>query len=220
MSTTDAPLPTTQTPLPVPKPVQRSEEEIAARVKALEALMIEKGIMTTDTVDRLAEIYENEVGPHLGAKVVAKAWTDPAFKERLLANATAACAELGIGGLQGEEMIAVENTDTVHHVIVCTLCSCYPWPVLGLPPNWYKAPPYRSRMVRAPRQVLRDDFGLDLPESVEIRVWDSSAELRYFVLPRRPAGTEDLSEEQLAELVTRDSMIGVGEPLHPGSARR
>jgi nitrile hydratase len=220
VSTTEKPLSTTQTPLPIPKSVPRSEEEIAARVKALEALMIEKGIMTTEAVDRLAEIYENEVGPHLGAKVVAKAWTDPAFKERLLADASAACAELGIGGLQGEDMIAVQNTDTVHNAIVCTLCSCYPWPVLGLPPNWYKAPPYRSRMVREPRQVLRDDFGLDLPESVEIRVWDSSAELRYFVLPQRPADTENLSEEELAQLVTRDSLIGVGQPLHPEAARR
>ena len=146
--------------------------------------------------------------------------TDPAFKERLLANGTAACEELGIGGLQGEDMIAVENTDTVHNAIVCTLCSCYPWPVLGLPPNWYKAPPYRSRMVRTPRQVLRDDFGLDLPESVEIRVWDSSAELRYFVLPQRPEGTDGLGEEQLAELVTRDSLIGVGQPLRPEPAGR
>jgi nitrile hydratase len=216
MSTTQIPA---QTPLPIPKTIPRSEEEIAARVKALEALMIEKGIMTTDAVDRLAEIYENEVGPHLGAKVVAKAWTDPEFKARLLANATEACAELGIGGLQGEDMIAVENTDTVHNAIVCTLCSCYPWPVLGLPPNWYKAPPYRSRMVRTPRQVLREDFGLDIPESVEIRVWDSSAELRYFVLPQRPEGTENLSEEELAQLVTRDSMIGVGQPLRPEPAR-
>jgi nitrile hydratase len=211
---------TTETPLPIPRAVQRSEEEIAARVKALEAMLIEKGVMTTDAVDRLAEIYENEVGPHLGAQVVARAWTDPAYRDRLLADATAACQELGIGGLQGEDMIAVENTDTVHNVIVCTLCSCYPWPVLGLPPNWYKAPPYRSRVVREPRRVLREDFGLDVPESVEIRVWDSSAELRYFVLPQRPAGTEDLSEEQLAELVTRDCLIGVGQPLHPGAARR
>jgi nitrile hydratase len=176
--------------------------------------------MTTDAVDRLAEIYENEVGPHLGAKVVARAWTDPGYRERLLGDATAACQELGIGGLQGEDMIALEDTDTVHNVIVCTLCSCYPWPVLGLPPNWYKAPAYRSRIVRAPRQVLRDDFGYDLPESVEIRVWDSSAELRYFVLPQRPAGTEDLSEDQLAGLVTRDSLIGVGRPLAPEAAGR
>jgi nitrile hydratase len=208
---------TTETPLPVPAAAQRSEEEIAARVKALEAIMIEKGIMTADAVDRLAEIYENEVGPHLGATVVAKAWTDPEFRERLLANATEACAELGIGGMQGEDMVAVENTAGVHNVLVCTLCSCYPWPVLGLPPNWYKAPAYRSRVVRQPRVVLREDFGLDIPESVEIRVWDSSAELRYFVVPQRPQGTDDLTEEQLAELVTRDSLIGVGVPLHPGA---
>jgi len=216
MSTTESP----QTPLPVPRAAQRSQEEIAARVKALESMLIEQGVMTTDAIDRLAEIYENEVGPHHGARVVAKAWTDPGYRERLLADATEACQEFGIGGLQGEHMLALENTDTVHNAIVCTLCSCYPWPVLGLPPNWYKAPPYRSRMVREPRTVLREDFGLDVPESVEIRVWDSSAELRYFVLPQRPAGTEDLSEEELAELVTRDSLIGVGQPLHPGAARR
>jgi nitrile hydratase len=189
--------------------IPRSEAEIAARMKALEALMIEKGIMTTEAVDRLAEIYENEVGPQLGAAVVAKAWTDPEFKARLLASATDACAELGIGGLQGEDMVAVENTDDVHNVIVCTLCSCYPWPVLGLPPNWYKQPAYRSRIVREPRTMLRDEFGHDVPESVEVRVWDSSAELRYMVLPQRPPGTEDKSEAELAELVTRDSMIGV-----------
>jgi len=187
----------------------RSEAEIAARMKALEALMIDKGIMTTEAVDRLAEIYENEVGPKLGASVVAKAWTDPEFKARLLANATQACAELDIGGLQGEDMVAVENTDTVHNVVTCTLCSCYPWPVLGLPPNWYKEPAYRSRIVREPRAMLREDFGYDVPDSVEIRVWDSSAELRYMVLPQRPAGTESMSEAELAELVTRDAMIGV-----------
>ncbi|MDQ3577663.1 MAG: nitrile hydratase subunit alpha [Actinomycetota bacterium] len=187
----------------------RSEAEIAARMKALEALMIDKGIMTTEAVDRLAEIYENEVGPQLGASVVAKAWTDPEFKARLLDNATEACAELGIGGLQGEDMVAVEDTDTVHNVVSCTLCSCYPWPVLGLPPNWYKQPAYRSRIVREPRAMLREDFGYDVPDSVEIRVWDSSAELRYMVLPQRPAGTEDKSEAELAVLVTRDAMIGV-----------
>lgn len=190
----------------------RTQEEIAARVKALESVLIEKGVVTTKAVDRLVEVYENEVGPQLGAKVVAKAWTDPEFKERLLADASAACRELGIGGLQGEEMVVVENTDTVQHVIVCTLCSCYPWPVLGLPPNWYKAPPFRARIVREPRKVLAEDFGYPLPDSVEIRVWDSSSELRYWVLPQRPAGSEHLSEEQLAELVTRDSMIGVGTP--------
>jgi len=192
-------------------------DEIAARVKALEALLIEKGVMTTEAVDRLAEIYENEVGPQLGAKVVARAWTDPEFKARLLQDATAACAEMGIGGLQGEEMVVAENTDTVHNAIVCTLCSCYPWPVLGLPPNWYKAPAYRSRMVREPRKVLAEDFGLELPESVEIRIWDSSSELRYWVLPKRPEGTEGMSEGDLAALVTRDSMIGVGAVTAPSS---
>jgi nitrile hydratase len=198
----------------------RSEEEIAARVKALESMMIEKGVLTTDVVDRLAEIYEKEVGPHLGARVTARAWTDPAFKERLLADATAACAELGISGLQGEDMVVVEDTDDVHNVIVCTLCSCYPWPVLGLPPNWYKQPAYRSRMVRRPRTMLREDFGYEVPDSTEVRVWDSSSELRYWVLPQRPAGTEGMGEEELAELVTRDSLIGVGAPLHPGGERR
>lgn len=193
----------------------RRHEEIVARVKALEALMIEKGVMTTEAVDRLAEVYENEVGPQLGAKVVARAWTDPAFKQRLLDDATGACAELGIGGLQGEDMIVVENTDDVHNAIVCTLCSCYPWPVLGLPPNWYKAPAYRSRMVREPRTVLADDFDFTVDDDVEIRVWDSSSELRYWVLPQRPKGTDDMSEAELAELVTRDSMIGVGPAWEP-----
>ncbi len=199
----------------------RTQEEITARVKALESLLIEKGVMTTAAVDRLAEVYENEVGPQLGAKVVAKAWTDPEFKARLLEDASAACRELGVGGLQGEEMVAVDNTDDVHHVIVCTLCSCYPWPVLGLPPNWYKAPPFRARIVREPRKVLAEDFGLPLPDSVEIRVWDSSSELRYWVLPQRPAGSEHLSEDELAALVTRDSMIGVGtaKPVVTQAAR-
>jgi nitrile hydratase len=191
-------------------PTVRTQEEIAARVKALEALMIEKGIMTTEAVDRLAEIYENEVGPHLGAGVVAKAWTDPDFKARLLEDATTACAELGIGGLQGEDMVVVENSDTVHNVITCTLCSCYPWPVLGLPPNWYKDPAYRSRIVREPRATLREAFDLDIPDTVEIRVWDSSSEMRYWVLPQRPAGTEGLDEKALAALVTREAMIGTG----------
>jgi nitrile hydratase subunit alpha len=195
----------------------RTQDEITARVKALEALLIEKGVLTTAAVDRLAEIYENEVGPQLGAKVVARAWTDPEFKARLLANATAACAELGIGGLQGEDMVVVENTDSVHNVIVCTLCSCYPWPVLGLPPNWYKAPPFRARIVREPRKVLAEGFGFPVPDSVEIRVWDSSSELRYWVLPQRPAGTDGLTAEQLEALVTRDSMIGVGAAAAPRS---
>ncbi|MFC5994315.1 nitrile hydratase subunit alpha [Pseudonocardia hispaniensis] len=194
-----------------------TQEEITARVKALEAMLIEKGVMTTEAVDRLAEIYENEVGPQLGAKVVARAWTDPEFKARLLADATAACAEMGISGLQGEEMIALENTDTVHNLVVCTLCSCYPWPILGLPPNWYKAPPYRSRIVREPRKVLAEDFGFVVPDSVEIRVWDSSSELRYWVLPKRPQGSEGMGAFDLAALVTRDSMIGVAPAASPSS---
>jgi nitrile hydratase len=195
----------------------RSQEEIAARVKALESILIEKGIMTTAAVDRLVEIYENEVGPQLGAKVVARAWTDPGFKQRLLADATKACADFGIGGLQGEDMVVVENTADIHNVIVCTLCSCYPWPVLGLPPNWYKEPAYRSRIVKEPRKVLREDFGYELPDSVEVRVWDSSSEMRYWVLPTRPAGTDALGEAELAGLVTRDSMIGVGPAASPAS---
>ena len=195
----------------------RSQEEIAARVKALESILIEKGVMTTTAVDRLVEIYENEVGPQLGAKVVARAWTDPVFKQRLLADATKACADFGIGGLQGEDMVVVENTADIHNVIVCTLCSCYPWPVLGLPPNWYKEPAYRSRIVKEPRKVLREDFGYELSDSVEVRVWDSSSEMRYWVLPVRPAGTDALSEAELAGLVTRDSMIGVGPAASPVS---
>ena len=195
----------------------RSQEEIAARVKALESILIEKGIMTTAAIDRLVEIYENEVGPQLGAQVVARAWTDPGFRQRLLADATKACADFGIGGLQGEDMVVVENTAGIHNVIVCTLCSCYPWPVLGLPPNWYKEPAYRSRIVKEPRKVLREDFGYELSDSVEVRVWDSSSEMRYWVLPVRPAGTDALSEAELAGLVTRDSMIGVGPAASPVS---
>jgi nitrile hydratase len=187
-------------------------------VKALEAIFIEKGFVTEDAVDKIAEMYEKEVGPHLGAKVVARAWTDPEFKERLLEDASEACREMGIGGVQGEDMVVVENKPGEHNVIVCTLCSCYPWPTLGLPPNWYKYPAYRSRMVKEPRVVLRDEFGLDLPESTEVKVWDTSAELRYWVLPERPAGTEEMSAEELADLVTRDSMIGVGLPKQPGQA--
>ena len=205
-------------PPPVPGTLPAPPEEIAARVKALEAIFIEKGFVTEEAVDKIAEMYEKEVGPHRGAKVVAMAWTDPAFRERLLEDASAACRELGIGGVQGEDMVVVENTEGVHNVIVCTLCSCYSWSTLGLPPNWYKYPAYRSRMVKEPRVVLQDEFGLDLPDSTEIKVWDTSAELRYWVLPERPAGTEGMSEEELASLVTRDSMIGVGLPKQPGSA--
>jgi nitrile hydratase subunit alpha len=188
----------------------RTQEEIAARVKALESMLIEQGIMTTQAIDRMVEIYEKEVGPQLGARVVAKAWSNPDFKARLIEDATEACKELGISGLQGEDMVALENTDTVHNVIVCTLCSCYPWPVLGLPPNWYKDPQYRAAITREPRKVLREAFDFIVPESVEVRVWDSSSEMRYWVLPQRPAGTEGWTEDQLVDLVTRDSMIGVG----------
>ncbi len=188
----------------------RTQEEIAARVKALESMLIEQGVMTTQAIDHMVEIYEHEVGPQLGAKVVAKAWSDPEFKARLVEDASEACNELGISGLQGEDMVVVENTDHVHNIIVCTLCSCYPWPVLGLPPNWYKDPQYRAAITREPRKVLSDSFGFTVPESVEVRVWDSSSEMRYWVLPQRPTGTDGWSEEQLAELVTRDSMIGVG----------
>lgn len=204
-------------PPPVTGTYPAPPEEIAARVKALEAIFIEKGFVTEEAVDKIAEMYENEVGPHLGAKVVARAWTDPAFKERLLDDASAACREVGIGGVQGEDMVVVENTEGTHNVIVCTLCSCYPWPTLGLPPNWYKYPAYRSQMVKEPRAVLRDEFGLDVPDSTEIKVWDTSAELRYWVLPQRPQGTDGLTEEELASLVTRDAMIGVGLPQHPGA---
>ncbi|HXS21295.1 MAG TPA: nitrile hydratase subunit alpha [Steroidobacteraceae bacterium] len=181
----------------------------ALRVMALESLLVEKGLVDPQALDALVEAYEHKVGPHNGAKVVARAWTDPAYRERLLADATAAIAELGFGGLQGEHMVAVENTATVHNLVVCTLCSCYPYPVLGLPPVWYKSAAYRSRAVIDPRGVLRE-FGLELPAETQIRVWDSTAELRYLVVPQRPPGTEKLTEEQLVALVTRDAMIGVG----------
>ena len=187
-----------------PEQTQRLEE----RVHKLEALLVAKGLVVPETLEALASMYENDIGPMNGARVVARAWTDPAYKHRLLTNATAAIGELGIGGLQGEHMVVVENTPAVHNVVVCTLCSCYPWPVLGLPPTWYKMAPYRSRMVIDPRGVLQE-FGLDLPESVEVRVWDSSAEIRYMVLPERPEGTAQMSEQELAQLVTRDMMIGV-----------
>ncbi|SFK69764.1 nitrile hydratase subunit alpha [Geodermatophilus ruber] len=196
---------------PTPDPV------VVARVKALESLLLEKGVLASETVDRVADLYEKEVGPRNGARAVARAWTDPDFKQRLLADPVAACAELGIGGMQGEDMVVVENTDEVHNVIVCTLCSCYPWPVLGLPPNWYKYPAYRSRIVKDPRALLRGEFELDVPDEKTIKVWDSSAEVRYWVLPQQPPGTEGLSEEELVELITRDSMIGTGLPRTPDS---
>ena len=186
-------------------------QALEARVKALESLLIGKGLVSTDTLEKLASIYENDLGPMNGAKVVARAWVDPAYKQRLLTDATKAIAELGFGGLQGEHMVIVENTPTVHNLVVCTLCSCYPWRVLGLPPVWYKSAPYRTRAVIDPRGVLRE-FGLELDDSVEIRVWDSSAEIRYLVLPERPARTEGLGEEELATRVTRDAMIGTARP--------
>jgi nitrile hydratase len=182
----------------------------ALRAKAIESLLVEKGLLASDVIDRVVEIYEKDVGPLNGAKVVAHAWRDPEYKRRLLGDGTAAIAELGFGGLQGEHMVVVENTPRVHNVVCCTLCSCYPWPVLGLPPTWYKSLAYRSRIVREPRAVLRE-FGLELPESVEVRVWDSSAEIRYMVLPERPPASADLGEEELAALVTRDSLIGVAK---------
>jgi nitrile hydratase len=187
----------------------------ALRVKALESLLTEKRLIDPAAVDALIEQYEKRIGPRNGAKVVAHAWSDPAYKKRLLENATAAIAELGFSGVQGEDMVVVENTPTIHNLIVCTLCSCYPWPTLGLPPVWYKAAPYRSRAVADPRGVLRE-FGVEVPDDVEVRVWDSNAELRYMVLPMRPAGTGGMSEEKLAALVTRDSMIGTGLPKAPG----
>jgi nitrile hydratase len=181
---------------------------IEQRVAALERLFVERGWVTTETIDRFVQMYEQDIGPLNGAKVVARAWVDPDYKGRLLADGSAAIAELGFGGAEGGHLIVVENTDDVHNVIVCTLCSCYPWPVLGLPPDWYKSAPYRSRMVREPRALL-GEMGCDVPDSVEIRVWDSSAETRYLVLPQRPARTEDLTEEALVGVVTRDAMIGV-----------
>ncbi len=196
---------------------QAPPKAIALRVKALESLLVEKGLVDPAAIDAVVDTYEHKVGPRNGAKVVAKAWVDAEYKGRLLSDATAAIAELGYSGVQGEDMVVLENTPEVHNVTVCTLCSCYPWPTLGLPPAWYKAAPYRSRVVIDPRSVLAE-FGLKIPRDKEIRVWDSTAELRYMVLPERPAGTEGMSEEALAELVTRDSMIGTGLPLQPGKA--
>ena len=181
----------------------------ALRVKALESLLVEKGLVDPVALDQLIDRYETKVGPRNGARVVARAWTDPAYKRRLLDDTSNAMAEFGYTGRQGENMVVVENTPMIHNMVVCTLCSCYPWPVLGLPPVWYKSAPYRSRAVIDPRGVLRE-FGVELRDDVEVRVWDSTAELRYLVLPMRPPGTDGMSEEQLAEIVTRDSMIGTG----------
>ena len=190
-------------------PHNKPLSEVELRVKALESVLTEKQLIDPEAVDLIVETYETKIGPHNGAKVVAKAWTDPDFKKRLLKNATDAIKELGFSGAQGEDMVVVENTDKVHNIVCCTLCSCYPWPTLGIPPVWYKAAPYRSKVVKDPRGVL-NEFGVEISEDKEIRVWDSNAELRYLVLPQRPSGTDDMSEEHLAELVTRDSMIGTG----------
>lgn len=179
------------------------------RVKALESLLVEKGLVDPQTMDAIIDHYENKVGPHIGAKVVAKAWTDEGFKERLLKDASATLAEMGFTGMEGSHMVVKENTDKVHNLVVCTLCSCYPWPVLGLPPNWYKSAPYRARAVRDPRGLLKE-FGLELPAETALRVWDSNAEIRYLVLPQRPEGAEGMSEQALSEIVTRDSMVGTG----------
>ena len=181
---------------------------VEQRVAALEALLTERGLVPEGFIEEVTRRYESEIGPMNGAKVVARAWADPQYKQRLLAGGTAAIAELGFSGPEGDHTVVVENTPAVHNVVVCTLCSCYPWPTLGLPPAWYKDPPYRARMVREPRTVLAE-MGCRLPGDVQIRVWDSSAEVRYLVLPQRPSGTEDMTEAQLAALVTRDSMIGV-----------
>ena len=180
------------------------------RVKALEQVLTEKGLIDPAALDAIVETYEHKVGPHNGAEVVAKAWSDQEYKRRLLADGTSAIAELGFTGIQGEDMVVVENTPTVHNVLVCTLCSCYPWPTLGLPPVWYKAAPYRARVISEPRAVLKE-FGVQLNDDTEVRVWDSTAELRYMVLPERPEGTKNMSEEELAQLITRDSMIGVAK---------
>jgi nitrile hydratase subunit alpha len=189
----------------------REKSAAELRAIALEAVLVEKGLVSTDAIDAVVEQFQNEIGPRRGARMVARAWLDDEYRRRLLADATAAAAEMGYGGAEGERMICVENTPQVHNAIVCTLCSCYPWPVLGVPPVWYKSPPYRSRIVREPRAVL-EEFGLELPEGTQIRVWDSSAEVRYIVLPMRPQGSDGLDAEQLAALVSRDCMIGVAVP--------
>jgi nitrile hydratase len=193
--------------------------ETQLRVRALESLLVDKGLVDPAALDALIETYETKVGPRNGARIIARAWVDPAYKMRLLADATAAIAEFGFVARQGEDLVVLENTPQVHNLVVCTLCSCYPWPVLGLPPVWYKSAPYRSRAVIDPRGVLRE-MGLAVSDEVEVRVWDSTAELRYLVLPERPAGTEGFGEEQLAALVTRDAMIGVAKVAAPAGTRR
>jgi nitrile hydratase len=198
---------------------QTVPSDFALRVKSLESLLVEKGLVDRAALDALVDAYEHKIGPRNGARVVARAWTDAAYKQRLLTSADAAIAELGYGGMQGEHMVVVENTPKIHNMVVCTLCSCYPWPVLGLPPVWYKSAPYRSRAVLDPRGVLRE-FGLNLPDDVEVRVWDSTAEVRYLVLPERPRGTEKMSEDELAPLITRDSMVGVAKVTLPHEGGR
>ncbi len=193
------------------------DSDTATRIKALESLLLEKGLIETSAIDELIDMFENRLGPWNGAKVVARAWTDPDFKERLMQDGTGAIAEMGFEALQGENMVVVENSAAVHNIVVCTLCSCYPWAVLGLPPVWYKSAPYRARAARDPRAVLQE-FGTEIGADTEVRVWDSNAELRYMVLPERPAGTEALDAPALAELVTRDSMIGVSKVAPPGGA--
>jgi nitrile hydratase len=191
-------------------------DELALRAAALEAVLVEKGLLSTGQIDAIVERYERDLGPQNGARVVARAWVDPEFRERLRADGAAAIRELGYGGFEGDTMVVVENSPEVHNVVVCTLCSCYPWPVLGLPPSWYKSPAYRARVVAEPRAVLHE-FGLALPAETEIRVWDSTSEVRYLVMPQRPEGTEGWTEEELASLVTRDSMIGTGLAARPGT---
>lgn len=190
-----------------------SDDSIALRVKAIESLLVEKGIVDPAALDAIIDTYEHKVGPHIGAQIVAKAWVDSEFKHRLLADGTKTISELGLIGFSSEHMVVVENTPDVHNLIVCTLCSCYPWAILGLPPTWYKSFSYRSRAVIEPRNVLKE-FGLEIPEQVEVRVWDSNADLRYLVLPERPVGTENLSEQDLAALVTRDAMIGTAKVFY------
>ena len=196
-----------------------AESYASLRTKVLESLLVEKGYVTTDAIDALVKTYEEDIGPMNGARVVARAWLDSEYKSRLLEDGTKAIAELGYQGAEGSEIVVLENTADVHNAVVCTLCSCYPWPVLGLPPTWYKSFAYRSRMVIEPREVLKE-FGLDVEESIDLRVWDSNAEIRYMVLPERPSGTEGMSEDELAELVTRDSMVGVAKARMPEAVGR
>ncbi len=196
-----------------------AESYASLRTKALESLLVEKGYVTTDAIDALVKTYEEDIGPMNGARVVARAWVDAEYKARLLQDGTKAIAELGFQGAEGSEIVVLENTANVHNAVVCTLCSCYPWPVLGLPPTWYKSFSYRSRMVIEPREVLKE-FGLDVEESIDLRIWDSNAEIRYMVLPERPSGTEGMSEDELADLVTRDSMVGVAKARVPEAVGR